>query len=226
MRAKLSIIITIALVSCINTLYSQEPCKVLKPELEGKYTGKCKKGLAHGKGVAEGKDKYEGRFKNGLPDGEGKYTWSNGVVYEGSWENGNRNGKGTLYFNINGIDSMRIGYWKDDKFVRKFIPNPYTILRSTNLVRYSVRRVSDGDKVLFSFKQAGTENQGIYGFNIYSTSGTSFSIGPKPGFEKITYPATFKISYNTQNRMKTTTFSVEFDILIIEPGSWEVELEN
>jgi len=226
MRTKLTVILAILFVMCIRLSYSQDTCKVLKPEIAAKYTGKCKKGLAHGRGIAEGKEKYEGRFKNGLPDGEGKYTYSNGVVYEGGWEKGNRNGKGKLYFNINGVDSIRYGYWKDDKFIKKIVPNPYTVLRSSNLIRYSVDRVGEGDRVLFSFKQSGIQNNGVYGLNIFSTSGTTFSIGQKPGYEKITFPVTFKITYNSQNKLKTAFMLVEFEVVIKEPGEWEVELDN
>ena len=32
-------------VSIVNNLIAQEECKVLKPEISGTYTGKCKKGL-------------------------------------------------------------------------------------------------------------------------------------------------------------------------------------
>ncbi|MGC9375584.1 MAG: hypothetical protein ACP5DQ_11160 [Bacteroidales bacterium] len=33
-------------------------------------------------------DKYEGKFKNGLPHGSGKYTWSNGDNYDGQFKKG------------------------------------------------------------------------------------------------------------------------------------------
>lgn len=226
MKTKLSIIVVFILVSFMNNLYSQDTCKVLKPEIVGKYVGKCKKGLAHGRGVAQGVDKYEGRFKNGLPDGEGKYTYSNGVIYQGGWEKGKRNGKGQLFFNVSGIDSIRNGYWKDDKFVRKIDPNPYIVSRTSNLTRYSVTRIGDGEKVLFSFKQSGTENTGISNFNLYSSSGTWFSLGPNPGYEKITFPVTFRVSYNSLNKLRTSYMFVEFEVQIREPGNWEIELDN
>jgi hypothetical protein len=61
-----------------SILFAQEECKVLMPEISGSYTGKCKKGLAQGKGLAIGTDTYEGRFLKGLPDGTGK-------IYMGRW---------------------------------------------------------------------------------------------------------------------------------------------
>jgi hypothetical protein len=33
-------------------------CKVISPDISGSYTGDCKHGLAHGKGIAQGKDRY------------------------------------------------------------------------------------------------------------------------------------------------------------------------
>ena len=41
-----------------------QPCKVIPDSLQGSYSGKCKDGLAHGKGIARGVDFYKGEFKN------------------------------------------------------------------------------------------------------------------------------------------------------------------
>ncbi|XVE94056.1 hypothetical protein REPUB_Repub01dG0247400 [Reevesia pubescens] len=41
-------------------------------------------------------DFYVGDFKEILPHGKGKYTWSYGTVYEGDWEAGRMTGKGLL----------------------------------------------------------------------------------------------------------------------------------
>ncbi|MEI6061185.1 MAG: hypothetical protein WCR72_10775, partial [Bacteroidota bacterium] len=60
-------------------LFGQEKCRVLKPELVGTYEGKCKDGLANGKGIAIGTDRYEGQFTKGFPQGYGTYTWSTGA---------------------------------------------------------------------------------------------------------------------------------------------------
>ncbi len=50
---------------------------------------------------------YEGEFSDGLPNGIGKCTYSNGEIYEGEWKSGGFNGKGTLHLNdgtkINGL---------------------------------------------------------------------------------------------------------------------------
>ena len=67
-------------------------CKVLITGISGKYSGGCRKGLAHGKGTAQGMDTYAGKFKRGLPDGTGIYTWADGSYYEGQWKAGKREG--------------------------------------------------------------------------------------------------------------------------------------
>jgi hypothetical protein len=70
----------------------QSDCQVKVARLSGTYTGGCKNGLAHGKGIAQGTDRYEGQFSKGIPDGKGTYTWANGTTYDGQWKNGMRDG--------------------------------------------------------------------------------------------------------------------------------------
>jgi hypothetical protein len=38
------------------------------------------------------KSYYEGYFVNGLPEGIGKFTWSNREIYDGDWFNGLKHG--------------------------------------------------------------------------------------------------------------------------------------
>ena len=81
-------------------LVAQTDCSVLKPGIDSVYFGKCKKGLAHGKGNAIGVDSYIGRFANGLPDGQGTYTWANGDTYSGSWMAGKQHGEGVFVLKL------------------------------------------------------------------------------------------------------------------------------
>ncbi|CAL8463328.1 g2862 [Coccomyxa elongata] len=40
-------------------------------------------------------DTYTGGWRNGLPEGEGRYCWADGSTYEGGWKNGSKHGLGT-----------------------------------------------------------------------------------------------------------------------------------
>src|SRR4026207_2273332 len=84
-----------ASVFVVSVVLSQS-CIVSIDSLKGQYTGSCKHGKANGFGTAIGADSYTGNFKNGYPEGEGKYTWKNGTWYDGSWKQGLFDGNGTF----------------------------------------------------------------------------------------------------------------------------------
>ena len=117
---------------CLN-LFSQN-CDIRVDSLKGKYTGDCRKGLANGYGTAIGVDSYTGNFKNGYPDGQGKYTWKNGSWYDGNWKNGLFDGNGT-FSQIDAVkkDSATLltGFWKKGKYVGKY-QKPYSLKAITN----------------------------------------------------------------------------------------------
>ena len=52
-------------------------CTVVTEALKGTYEGGCKNEKADGTGTAKGEDSYTGEFKNGYPEGKGKYSWKN-----------------------------------------------------------------------------------------------------------------------------------------------------
>ena len=57
---------------------------------------------------------YEGEFNDGLPNGNGKCTYSNGEIYEGEWKDGGFNGKGSLILN----DGSKVsGLWMNGTLV-------------------------------------------------------------------------------------------------------------
>jgi len=100
-----------------NQLSAQE-CKVLLPAIAGVYEGECDKSKANGKGKSKGVDSYEGQFKNGLPEGIGKYVWQNGNWYEGAFKAGKRQGEGTMHYAVAGkADSSLTGFWAKDVYV-------------------------------------------------------------------------------------------------------------
>jgi hypothetical protein len=158
MKNKLIPFIIILLLSGMIRTYSQDSCKVLKPEISVKYRGGCKNGLANGKGIAVGIDKYEGRFKNGMPNGQGIYTWAKGDVYNGNWRNGMKDGEGAYTFKKNGADSVLNGIWGNDTFIKKIIPAPYKINIARDFDKYSITKIRDGNKISLKLQQMGMQN--------------------------------------------------------------------
>ena len=57
-----------------------------------------------------GDGKYSGEIENGMPNGQGTLTESNGEKYEGEWKDGLMHGKGTYNW-LYGKKS--VGEWKD-----------------------------------------------------------------------------------------------------------------
>jgi hypothetical protein len=53
--------------------------------------------------LLDGGLKYQGKLVNGVPNGYGKLTWTNGDFYEGSFRNGKRNGQGKR-INVDGSE--------------------------------------------------------------------------------------------------------------------------
>lgn len=226
LKTTLSVLFTIVFaLNQLNT-FSQDACKVLIPEISGKYKGDCKNGLADGKGVAEGKDKYVGKFKKGLPNGQGVYTWSTGEVYNGSWREGRKQGDGEYTFKSNGIDSTTIGTWKDDVFARKRVQSPYTVYKNSGIKRYNIERYSDGDKVTLTIMKDGNNNSSVRGLTFFCTSGMTYSVGYKLGYQGVTFPCTVRVIYSTTNSFNTATIECSFEIEIKTPGIWDIKLDN
>ena len=110
---------------------NSQTCTVLSEALKGNYEGECKKNKADGIGTATGEDTYTGKFRNGYPDGTGKYIWKNGDWYEGQWKKGLREGKGIMHLiSSDSKDSLLAGYWKKDKYIGKY-ETPYIIHNKT-----------------------------------------------------------------------------------------------
>lgn len=226
MKSILRLIIINSFVLIATMGFSQQDCKVLKPGISDHYEGKCKNGLANGKGIATGIDKYEGQFIKGLPQGEGTYTWSDGSTYTGEWIEGLRYGIGRYTMTISGIDSIQDGLWQNDNYYGSKPKNPNVMYKS-GVDRYTFRKnLSTQNRVLVDINQNGMQNRGISNFLMSTSSGSEAKRGESVGYEYITFPVTIKISYTTFNKMHTQSYPVWFEFEIYEPGDWVVELYN
>jgi hypothetical protein len=209
-----------------QTAISQKDCKVLKPELVGTYNGKCKGGLANGKGSAIGIDSYKGQFLNGLPNGKGTYRWATGEVYEGYWREGKRDGEGEYTFYYKGNDSTIAGNWENDQYTGPKPKKPEIIYKSS-VDRYKFQKIGNGkNRVLIDIYQNGTRNAGVSNFMIASSSGYNTHLGNSVGYDEVSFPVKIRVTYTTWNKLKTSTYMVEFEFEISEPGDWIVDLHN
>lgn len=214
----------ILLLLCGSLIYAQtDECKVIKAEIAGTYTGDCKKGLAHGKGIAQGIDRYEGHFNKGLPSGTGTYRWANGVYYEGEWKNGLREGEGKMVY----PDSVVKGFWKQDKYMGKKIIPPYQIINSLSVSRSTFTKTPEkSNRVKIRIMQGGQENISIEEFSLAYDSGSEYRSGNYYGIQDVTFPVSIKVKYRSWNQLMTSQYNVTFEFVINDPGSWDVAIFN
>jgi len=201
------------------TAYSQT-CEVDKEALKGTYTGDCKKDKAHGKGKAVGIDTYDGEFKNGVPDGQGTYTWSNKSVFEGKYLKGLREGKGKMTIKKEGTqDSVIEGFWKKDAYIGKY-EKPYIVHGKTGSVR----------EVKVDFTADPLARIKIIVTNTTAGAQTTFGVTPSM---KVDLVQVLKGHYERQTSLEshlksseTTLMEVIFPIrLKLNIGREEIELE-
>ena len=62
----------------------------------------------------DGVNTYVGKFKNGVPNGQGTFTFVNGNKYVGEFKNAKRNGLGTYTFANGTVDK---GIWKNNQLI-------------------------------------------------------------------------------------------------------------
>jgi hypothetical protein len=213
----------IFLASGIPVYAQMDGCTVKLPEISGKYSGGCKKGLAHGKGISQGIDQYDGQFRKGLPNGTGKYTWSDGTYYEGQWKKGIREGKGTMVYK----DSTVTGFWKNNTYAGVEQLQPFSITRSMNVVRSSIKKINSSTVgIRIKLMLGSVENTGIEGLSLAYDSGQEYRTGSWIGIQNPFFPIDVKITYHTWNQLHTAQYYVIYEFRINVPGAWEVVITN
>jgi hypothetical protein len=226
MKHIINIVLLLGFFGLQTPIFSQKTCKVLVPELDSIYIGKCKKGLANGKGEAIGKDTYKGKFKEGLPNGQGTYIWANGDQYTGDWKEGKRTGEGKLTLITPAGDSTIDGLWENNKYMG-LKPIPPQVIAKTSIDRYTFRQSGGQQKrVLIDFYQNGMRNTGISNLTLVSSSGIETTLGQSIGFEFVEFPVTIRINYETLNKLKAEKYQAIFEFEISEEGDWIVEIHN
>ncbi len=207
-------------------LYGQkiEDCRVMVPALQGTYEGKCKNGLAQGKGTARGTDTYTGFFTKGYPNGKGVYIWASGDKYNGEWNMGIREGEGTYTRTFDGKDSVIAGIWKDDLYVglKPVAPN---IIRKYNVGSTSFKRTGEGSAITFSFYKNGMMNM-VESLNFSANSGSENRDSKYTTFDNVRFPFSCKVNYKSWNNIRTLLYDCILEFEITQPGNWDIRIDN
>lgn len=206
----------------INCAVAQNTdCKVLLDSLKGTYEGACNNGKANGHGKAVGIHSYDGDFKNGLPEGKGKYTWTNGDFYYGGWKKGLKDGKGQIHRTSNGVETLITGYWKKGNYKGEF-EDPYRIVEMSSAVTYkNIQHLgTKKHSVYFSMKSgvmgvANTENYQVMNGFFQRTNNSEMNLTKTIEFTDVQFP--FRIRFNGIDRGP-------IDIEFFESGEWRVEI--
>jgi hypothetical protein len=206
------------------SLRAQNECQVLVEQLKGSYEGGCKNGLAQGKGEAKGIDTYSGYFKKGYPNGDGRYAWSTGEIYEGEWKMGAREGLGKYTYQVNNRDTTIDGVWKENKYIG---PKPVLpkITQKVNITSASFSRRGDGDQLSIYIMQGGLPNS-VEDYMMIGSNGSEFSSGTMRGFQSLVFPFQCKINYDSWNPVHTVRYHCVLEFEITQPGQWELRIEN
>jgi len=231
---KKSIVLILGIILSI-TVFSQNDCSVLMPELAGQYRGECKKGLADGDGSATGTDTYQGTFRKGYPHGFGVYTYSNGSTYIGSFKKGIRDGYGLMNDLSSGTRVMYYGLWAAGKLA---IPNDARGLYRVKSFKGATMIIPDvlmGEKyenqifIEFTEKGVPTKTATIIDYEISSgeyVENIDRTLNREIQFNKIeVFPVTLKLKYEYK-QVDWRNQDCEFEVTLYVPGEWTIKLEH
>ena len=211
---------------------NSQNCTVVPEALKGTYEGDCKKEKADGTGTAKGQDSYTGEFKNGYPDGRGKYTWKNGDWYEGEWRKGVRDGQGTMHYAEKAPGDSTAGFWKKDKYSGKY-EKPYIVhYKTRDIYDPIVKKENDTDKeLLFTIKSATGGAVGIhgqmdkiaisdievrYGNFVRRYNDTSMPKTSTTTLSSVSFPIKMKITFTSEDVL---------ELEILEDGKYSIEIK-
>lgn len=214
------------LLSLTTSMYAQKDCTVVPKKLIGEYTGDCKKGKAHGQGVAKGEDTYKGEFKKGLPHGKGEYYFGDSAVFIGTFRKGERDGFGK-FISLTSNDTLS-GIWSAGNFLRKQLHEVmFEVGKTQNVGSHSVQRVGDGADITVDFVIKATAAGEATGFMVDLSSGRHTR--PRANrllIEDIVFPLDVYITYKTPSVMATSQNDCIFSVKIYEPGKYTIRLSH
>lgn len=105
---------------------------------------------------------------------------------------------------------------------------PYKILRNAPTLKYSIRKIGNGNKVMFSVNSGLRK---LPELNYSQSSGVyTENSRRQQGFENVTFP--FKCKLSASINYSENTFNNigallnDFEIEIYEPGYWEISFKN
>ncbi|HAQ65755.1 MAG TPA: hypothetical protein DCR43_07895 [Bacteroidales bacterium] len=201
-----------------------QECKVLLPLIDSVYTGDCRRGLAHGDGEAWGVDHYTGHFKKGLPNGNGRYVWRNGDVYDGEWSNGNREGYGRFLPAL-GKGACE-GTWRKNRFLPPIAADdwihPYVVKQTVNIEKVNVRKTADeGSEVRIRIFRNSVPTQ-VFELEMISGSGDAQQNLDYLVFMYVSFPFAARLEYKLPDKGGAQLMECLIDFVITEEGEWEV----
>jgi hypothetical protein len=223
-----------------------QECEVHVEAFNIEYTGDCRKGLAHGEGIARGTGvTYEGEFRKGYPHGKGTLIFDDGRIFEGEWKNGEIYG----YGEFTKLDGTKLsGYFKGSVENFHYMGEDKSFLQG-----YKVTDTERLDNATFTFVNADPygntvtiqifENniREITNFEILEiTSGVIQLITNEGGrlnaeIVRVTFPISLGIRYILPYGTQDTTLPGGVDNLnsprrmeftIAEPGHWTVTITH
>jgi len=215
------------LLMCALNSYSLggDSCKVLVKEISGTYIGGCKDSLAHGKGTATGEDVYVGEFKNGLPDGKGKYTYKGGNIFSGTWVNGVKNGPGKFTYSAGGKTMTLKGYWVNGEYAGASNPDElYRVTNHSGIEHYEIKKLEGKEvKITITFIRL-MQKYVPPDLKITNSTGQLNQEFNKFTINDYFTPVTCNIYFTVRSNNDSRQCFLFFDIL--QPGNYEVTITD